>query len=76
MDMQSPSLTAKEFVTVPTGLGLFPKEVGGVPPRSFAERTLNVRHWKEMSFGGHFTAWEEPEAMAADLQEFFFNRKE
>lgn len=71
LEMKSPSLTTKDYVNVPVGLGLFPKDIGGIPPREFAERTLNVQHWKEMSSGGHFTAWEEPELMAADLQDFF-----
>lgn len=71
LDAHSPSLTAKDFVSVPTGLGLFPKDVGGIPPRELAERTVNVQHWTEMPRGGHFTAWEAPEPMAADLQEFF-----
>jgi hypothetical protein len=68
--MRSPSLTSGDHVDVPTGLGLFPKEVGGIPPREFAERTLNVQHWKEMPRGGHFTAWEEPGYMAADIRDF------
>jgi pimeloyl-ACP methyl ester carboxylesterase len=71
LDMKSPSLTSKDYVNVPTGLGLFPKDIGGIPPREFAERTLNVQHWKEMPRGGHFTAWEAPEPMAADLYDFF-----
>lgn len=71
MDIRSPSLTAKDYVKVPVGLGLFPKDIGGIPPRELAERTLHVQHWTEMARGGHFTAWEEPELMAADLVTFF-----
>lgn len=71
LDIKSPSLSAKDYVNVPVGLGLFPKDIGGVPPREFAERTLNVQHWKEMPAGGHFTAWEEPRLMAEDLIAFF-----
>jgi microsomal epoxide hydrolase len=70
-ETKSPSLTTADFVEVPVGLGLFPKDIGGVPPREFAERTLNVQHWTEMPRGGHFTAWEEPELMASDIQSFF-----
>ena len=70
LEMQSPSLTTKDYVKIPVGLGLFPKDIGGIPPREFAERTLNVQHWKEMPRGGHFTAWEEPEAMAEDIRKF------
>ena len=42
-----------------------------IPPRSFAERTLNVQRWTEMPRGSHFAAWEEPELFARDVAEFF-----
>jgi pimeloyl-ACP methyl ester carboxylesterase len=71
METLSPTLTAKDYVKTPTGLGLFPKDIGGIPPREFVERTANVQHWTEFDRGGHFTAWEEPELMAADLVKFF-----
>ena len=71
METVSPTLTAKDYVKVPTGLGLFPKDIGGIPPREFVERTVNVQHWTEFERGGHFTAWEEPELMAADMLKFF-----
>lgn len=69
-EMKSPSLTSKDHVTIPVGLGLFPKDIGGIPPRELAERTLNVIHWNEMPRGGHFTAWEEPTLMAEDILRF------
>ena len=69
-EMLSPTLTTVDYVNVPVGLGLFPKDIGGVPPREFAERTLHVRHWTEMSKGGHFTAWEQPELFAEDIRKF------
>lgn len=40
-------------------------------PREWAERNVNLKHFTEMSRGGHFSAWEEPEMYAKDLQEFF-----
>jgi len=53
-------------VTVPTGVTIFPKDL--VPaPREFAERFFNVIRWTELPVGGHFTAWEEPEAFAREL---------
>jgi pimeloyl-ACP methyl ester carboxylesterase len=73
LETKSPSLTTKDYVEVPVGVGLFPKDIGGVPPREFAERTLHVQHWTEMPQGGHFTAWEEPELMVADLQDFLLH---
>jgi pimeloyl-ACP methyl ester carboxylesterase len=70
-DRVSPSLTPADHVDVPVGLALFPKDGSGVPPRSFAERTLNVQHWTEMPRGSHFAALEEPALYAHDVTAFF-----
>lgn len=70
-DARSPSLTPADRVAVPVGLALFPAEPGGIPPRSLAERTLNVQRWTEMPRGGHFAALEEPELYAAEVAGFF-----
>lgn len=70
-EARSPSLQASDRVTVPVALALFPKEPNGVPPRSLAERTLNVQRWTEMPRGGHFAALEVPELYAEDLRESF-----
>jgi pimeloyl-ACP methyl ester carboxylesterase len=70
-ESRSPSLTPADHVDRPVGLALFPKDIGGIPPRSFAERTLNVQRWTEISRGGHFAALEEPELFARDVLDFF-----
>lgn len=70
-DAAAPSLTLADRVAVPVGLALFPADIGGIPPRSFADRTLNVQHWTEMPRGGHFAALEEPALYAEDLEAFF-----
>jgi len=70
-DTLSPSLTTTDHVDAPVGLALFPKDMGGIPPRELAERTLNVKHWTEMPRGSHFPALEEPELYAKDVVEFF-----
>jgi len=67
----SPSLTVADHVDVPVGLALFPDDIGGIPPRALAERTLNVQRWTEMPRGGHFAAWEEPELYAREVTMFF-----
>jgi pimeloyl-ACP methyl ester carboxylesterase len=36
-----------------------------------AERMYNIQRWTAMRAGGHFAALEEPEALAADIREFF-----
>jgi pimeloyl-ACP methyl ester carboxylesterase len=69
-DAASPSLTPADRVEVPVALALFPGDIGGIPPRSFAERTLNVQRWTEMPRGGHFAALEEPELYADDIAAF------
>jgi pimeloyl-ACP methyl ester carboxylesterase len=55
-----------ERLTVSTGVTISPKDL--VPaPREFAERFFPIIRWTELPTGGHFTAWEEPEAFAAEL---------
>ena len=52
---------------VPTGVTLFPHDL--VPaPRDFAARIFDLRDWSEEPDGGHFGAWERPEAYAAGLR--------
>ncbi|MGD9979090.1 MAG: epoxide hydrolase family protein [Hyphomonadaceae bacterium] len=58
-------------VNVPTAVALYPAEFLPPPPRSVAERVWNVTRWTEMKAGGHFAAFEEPEAFAADVTEAF-----
>ena len=70
-EARSPALTPHSFVVKPVGLALFPFDGAGIPPRSFAERTLNVRRYTRMPRGGHFAALEEPALLARDLIEFF-----
>jgi pimeloyl-ACP methyl ester carboxylesterase len=41
------------------------------PPRSLAERVLNIQRWTTMASGGHFAALEQPEALAVDIRAFF-----
>lgn len=39
-------------------------------PREWAARKVNLQQFTELPRGGHFTAWEEPELIAKDLQDF------
>ena len=57
---------ADDKVAVPTGVTIFPKELV-TAPREFADRFFNIVRWTELPKGGHFTAWEEPEAFAHEL---------
>jgi microsomal epoxide hydrolase len=58
-------------ISVPTGYVEFPKEILR-PPRSVAQSMYaNIQRWTKMQKGGHFAALEQPEALAADVREFF-----
>ena len=57
-------------VEVPMGYAAFPHEIVR-PPRAWAERVFDVRRWTPLASGGHFAALEEPEALAAEIREFF-----
>ena len=58
-------------VDKPTAVALYPAEFLPPPPRSVAERVWNITRWQEMPAGGHFAAFEEPVAFAADVTEAF-----
>ncbi|GIO83235.1 multidrug MFS transporter [Paenibacillus faecis] len=64
------SLPPLGYIEVPTALALFPADVL-LPPKAWAARHLNVTRVTSMPRGGHFTAWEEPEALADDIREFY-----
>jgi pimeloyl-ACP methyl ester carboxylesterase len=58
-------------VSLPTGCSIFPKEI--VPtPRSWAEkRYTNIVYWNELSAGGHFAAFEQPELFVNEIRACF-----
>jgi pimeloyl-ACP methyl ester carboxylesterase len=59
-----------EYVSVPTGVARYPKEV--LPfPRSWVEHRYNVTQWSVMPRGGHFAAMEQPELFTDDVRAFF-----
>jgi pimeloyl-ACP methyl ester carboxylesterase len=58
-------------VEVPTALAVFPADLGGRIPRSWAERTYALRRYTVMPRGGHFAAHEEPALLAGDVSAFF-----
>lgn len=55
---------------VPVAIASFPKDLNP-PPREWAERFFDVHRFTEMTSGGHFPAFEEPEALAEDVRAFF-----
>jgi pimeloyl-ACP methyl ester carboxylesterase len=58
-------------ITVPVSFYLPPADIGGIPPRRFAERQYDVARWSELPRGGHFAACEEPDLLAADVRAAF-----
>ena len=60
------SFSAQE-ITLPVAVSAFPREV--LPtPRKWAERNYrNLLHWSEVERGGHFAAWEQPDAFVREL---------
>jgi microsomal epoxide hydrolase len=61
---------AADYIDVPTGAAIFPKELYR-PPRAWAEAAFNIVHWTEMPRGGHFAAMEEPDLLVDDVRSFF-----
>jgi pimeloyl-ACP methyl ester carboxylesterase len=59
-----------EYVSVPTGVARYPKEILRYP-RAWVERGYNVTRWVDMPRGGHFAAMEQPALFADDVREFF-----
>ncbi len=62
---------APQQITLPVAVSAFPKEI--LPtPRKWAERNYrNLVHWGEMERGGHFAAWEQPDAFVGELRTAF-----
>ncbi len=59
-----------ETIDVPAAASIWAAEIVN-PPREWTARVLtDLRRWTEMPSGGHFAAFEEPEAYASDLGEF------
>lgn len=53
-------------IDTPTVLSVFPRDIKP-EPRSYAEVFLNVCDYVEHQAGGHFAAWEQPEAYVGDV---------
>lgn len=60
-------------ITIPVGMLMTTQDMFPAAPREFANRSHNIVHWSETESGGHFLEWEEPELVAADIQDFFRN---
>ncbi|WP_433684830.1 epoxide hydrolase family protein [Nocardia sp. CA-119907] len=59
-------VTLPDRIDTPTVLSVFPRDIKP-EPRSYAEAFLNVCDYVEHRAGGHFAAWEQPEAYVGDI---------
>ena len=58
-------------VSVPTAVSVFPDELYE-PPRSWAERAFpKLVYYNRLDKGGHFAAWEQPQAFSEELRAGF-----
>ncbi len=62
---------APQPIELPVAVSAFPREI--LPtPRKWAERNYtDLIHWGDMDKGGHFAAWEQPEAFVSELRTAF-----
>jgi pimeloyl-ACP methyl ester carboxylesterase len=62
---------AVEIAKVPVAVTVFPGEIYRAP-RNWAEKSFHkLIYWNEVSKGGHFAAWEQPELFAAEMRAAF-----
>jgi len=57
-------------VEAPVCVSVLPEEICSAP-RRWAERYYNLKQVRHHVSGGHFAAWEEPQAIVTDLRDFF-----
>jgi epoxide hydrolase len=58
-------------VPVPVGCSIFPKEIFR-PTRGWAQQQFpNLHYWNELDKGGHFAAFEQPEAYVGEVRASF-----
>lgn len=63
--------TKLDPVRVPSGVSLFPKEIFRASRRWVEKRYTNLVYWNELPRGGHFAAFEQPEAFVRELRACF-----
>jgi pimeloyl-ACP methyl ester carboxylesterase len=58
-------------VEVPTGVSIFPKEIFRASRRWAERQFTDIRQLHELSAGGHFAAFEQPETFVDEVRSFF-----
>jgi epoxide hydrolase len=63
--------TSTDTVGVPAGCSVFPRELQRPSRRWVTMRFTDIRYWNEPPKGGHFAAFEQPEAFVGEVRSFF-----
>ncbi len=58
-------------IQVPTGCSIFPKEIVATPRNWAEQRYTNIVYWNELTKGGHFAAFEQPNSFVSELRTCF-----
>ncbi|RAK72329.1 epoxide hydrolase [Aspergillus fijiensis CBS 313.89] len=66
----SPDSMLGQYICQPVGASVFPKELW-IAPRDWVKEACNVQFWRHHRRGGHFAAWECPQALVDDVAEFY-----
>ena len=62
---------APKGIAIPVGVSAFPDEIY-TAPRSWTEKAYpKLVHYNRLSKGGHFAAWEQPQALSEELRQTF-----
>jgi pimeloyl-ACP methyl ester carboxylesterase len=62
---------APKGVAIPTAVSVFPDEIYAAP-RSWAEKAYpKLMHYNRLPKGGHFAAWEQPQALTEEVRAGF-----
>ena len=64
-------MKAGEYVNVPTGVLLFPKDLASPAPEAWIRRAYNLARRNVSDRGGHFPAMENGDLLVSDMQTFF-----
>jgi len=68
--LDPPTLEPGQRVEVPVGFMACHDPLVPVPPRRFVERVYNVVQWTDVPEAGHFAAFQQPDRVTQDLQQF------
>ena len=68
---ESFSSAGSYHIEMPVAASAFPKEIMIAPRKWFERNCSNIVYWGELPKGGHFAAWEQPEALVNELRAAF-----